>query len=285
MQPILYLSFVIIPATILTEIIELKRNDLNKDRLKDIYTNICIGIFFMAMGLSFRGLVLVSLNSLHEFSFFKVTSTWYHWILIFLLLDLIHYCAHCLEHNVRVFWTIHSIHHSSEHYNYSTAIRGPLGTAIYVMVYSAPLCLMGFEPLNVMLVDQIILLYAFFLHTEKVKKLGVLEYFMSTPSHHRVHHGANDGYLDKNFGACLIIWDKLFGTFKSEDVKPVYGIRPSMNSANPVSIVTHEWSRLIHDLRSTNDFKNWFNFIFNKPNWTPNSAQAPTCADVNNSFF
>jgi sterol desaturase/sphingolipid hydroxylase (fatty acid hydroxylase superfamily) len=187
--------------------------------------------------------------------------------LIFLLLDVTHYLIHWLEHRFRVFWLFHSIHHSSEYYNFSTAIRGPLATAIYRFLYVGPFCLLGFDPTTVFIVDQMIILYAFFLHTERIGKLGLLEYFMNTPSHHRVHHSSNEEYLDKNFGACLIVWDRLFGTFAEEKTKPVYGLTTPLKSHNPLKIISHECLLLWSDLRAADGICNAMNTLLNYPGW------------------
>ena len=265
-------NFIIAPiaaAVIFIEWIILCREHSDKQKLNGTRMNIMVGLIFSLFGLLSHGLIVYFLNGMKAFSFFDFGNFSFRWIVIFILLDLIHYFIHYLEHNVRFLWAIHSVHHSSEIYNFSTAIRGPLGIAIYKILYVVPLTLVGFDVFDVLIVDQVMLVYGIFVHTEYVRKLGVLEYFMNTPSHHRVHHGRNEEYLDKNYGVCLIIWDRLFGTFKLETSKPVYGLTKPVISTNPVKIIMHEWMSIVNDIITSGSMLSGFRILFSKPGWTP----------------
>ena len=137
----------------------------------------------------------------------------------------------------------------------------------YRFLYEVPLCLLGFDAGMVILVHTIILSFAFFQHSELIGKLGWLEYFLNTPSHHRVHHASNEKYLDKNFGAVLIIWDKLFGTFQAEEEKPRYGLTKPIRTVHPVKIFFHEWMALAVDLRRAISWKERMGIVFRAPGW------------------
>lgn len=278
-----HLTTIIAAVVILIEAVLTSRKALNDSKLKDIFANIKVGVLFGSASFILKGVTIALLSLLTGFGATQVEFAWYDWIVVFLLIDFVHYAIHYLEHRVRIFWALHSVHHSSEQYNFSVAVRGPLGAAIYRIIYITPLCLLGYNIHMVIAVDQIIIMYGFFLHTEHIGKLGWLEYFMNTPSHHRVHHSSNEECIDKNFGICLIVWDKLFRTFIEEKGKLSYGLTTPVKTNNPFRIIGHEWVLLIHDLKTNRGLWNWMNTILNRPGWKPESNH-PTTPDLLKQF-
>lgn len=173
---------------------------------------------------------------------------WPGWALALVGWDFIYYVDHRLSHEVRFFWASHVNHHSSLEYNLSTALRQPW-TAFQTAIMVAPLALVGVRPDLVVLSGAINLLYQFWIHTEVVDRMGPLEWVLNTPSHHRVHHGSNARYLDRNYGGILIVWDRLLGTFQAEDEPVVYGLTKNIGTYNLWTIAFHEWAALAADAR------------------------------------
>ncbi len=175
------------------------------------------------------------------------------WVIIacFVLDDLRYYWVHRFGHRIRWVWASHVNHHSSQHYNLTTALRQTwTGTFTLMMVVRAPLVLLGFHPAMVLFVGGLNLIYQFWIHTEAIGKLPKwFESVMNTPSHHRVHHGRNARYLDANYAGVFIIWDKMFGTFvpELEDEKPDYGLVCNLGTFNPLRVAFHEWIGLFRD--------------------------------------
>ena len=269
-----YSSFAII---IFVEAVLRIRHDMHEYKVKDTFANISIGAVNIFIGVFLKGAILILLVDLQKLSLFSFGTSFTTCIILFLLSDLIHYGIHYLEHKSRFFWAIHSVHHSSESYNFSVALRTAHTNCLYkFFFYEAPLCLLGFDAYQVLLIHGIILVCGFFQHTELIKKLGWLEYFLNTPSHHRVHHASNEKYIDKNFGGILIIWDKMFGTFQVEDEKPVYGLTKPIKTYNPFRIVLHEWTTLVKDLLKSKSIKEGFSYIFNPPGWRSMDEQKIT---------
>lgn len=186
------------------------------ERLLDVFTMVPFFYFF---------------KYVHDhFAFFDLTTGPFTWILLFLLTDLVWYWYHRLAHEINLLWAAHIVHHQSEDFNYTVSARITVFQASIRCLFWAVLPLIGFPPAMISVFLLIHGLYPFFIHTQTIGKLGWLEYFMVTPSHHRVHHSSNPAYLDKNYGDVLIIWDKLFGTFTEEKEKPVYGLTKPLES-------------------------------------------------------
>ena len=167
---------------------------------------------------------------LYDHRIANLGGAWWSWIVLLFAEDLCYYWFHRVHHEVRLFWGAHVNHHSSRYFNLSTALRQPLLTPLTGPIFWAPLPLLGFPVWMVLLAQSWSLLYQFWIHTEAVDRLGPLEWFMNTPSHHRVHHAKNAGYLDKNHGGIFILWDRLFGTFAPETEPVVYGLTGSAPS-------------------------------------------------------
>lgn len=188
------------------------------ERLSDLFTT---GLFYFFFAWLYR-----------EFAIFDIKPTAITWVLLFLFTDLLWYWYHRFGHEVNIFWGVHVVHHQSDDFNFTVAARITVLQAAARSMFWAFLPILGFPPEMITLLLMIHGTYPFFTHTQLVGKLGWLEYFLVTPSHHRVHHSSNPEYLDKNYGDVLIIWDKLFGTFKEEKTKAVYGLTSPLNSSS-----------------------------------------------------
>lgn len=201
---------------------------------------------------------------MYDHRFFSVDG-WMAWVVGTVVWDFVYYWLHRAEHEVRLLWASHVSHHSSERYNFSTALRQapfPWG----IVVAFPPIALLGVRPEVIVACGGMNLLYQFFIHTEVVGRLHpVVEYVFNTPSHHRVHHGSNPGYIDKNHGGILILWDRAFGTFKEEGERVVYGLTRPVGSYNLWTIFIHEYVSIVSALRRTVGWKNKLKLLLGNP--------------------
>ncbi len=189
--------------------------------------------------------------------------------------DFIYYWEHRIAHEVRLFWTQHAVHHSSRYMNASVAVRfGPLEGAISVL-FHLPLIFLGFPPALIFFGILFVLAYQTWIHTELIGKLGPLDSFLNTPANHRVHHGCDDKYIDKNYGGILIIWDRLFGTYQREEETPRYGLKRDFSSVNPLVVWFSELPQFFRDLKSARSFGEFWMYLFGKPGWAPKAAEKP----------
>jgi sterol desaturase/sphingolipid hydroxylase (fatty acid hydroxylase superfamily) len=184
-----------------------------------------------------------------------------------LVWDFIYYWNHRFMHESRYMWAVHVVHHSSERYNLSTALRQPVADALGTFLPQGVLCLAGFRPDLISSARGINLIYQFWIHTEAVDRLGPAEKVFNTPSHHRVHHGSNPQYIDRNHGSILIIWDRLFGTFEQEREGVVYGLTRNINTFNPLKIAAHEHLEMISDIYRSQDWRERLSFVVRGPGW------------------
>lgn len=209
---------------------------------KDAWTNIGLGFFSLIVG----GLLAIISLTTYEFAFqfapwVLSMNQWWHWALIIIADDLAYYWFHRFSHERRILWNLHVVHHSSDRYNLSVAVRQSWFSGIANWIFYMPLALLGFPYWAFVISHGINLIYQFWIHTEFIKKMGKFEWIFNTPSQHRVHHATNPEYLDKNYGGILSIWDRMFGTFKEEQEKPKYGLLTQVNSHNLLWINTHAW--------------------------------------------
>ncbi|MCU1369106.1 MAG: sterol desaturase family protein [Ilumatobacteraceae bacterium] len=181
--------------------------------------------------------------------------------------DFIYYWNHRFMHETRWLWAIHVVHHSSEHYNLSTALRQPVLDVFGMFLPYGALSLAGFRPDTIETARGVNLLYQYWIHTETIGKLGPVEEVFNTASHHRVHHGSNRQYLDRNHGSILIIWDRLFGTFEREDEPVRYGLTKNIATYNPLKIATHEHADILRDIAASTTWRDRLEFTFRGPGW------------------
>ncbi|MEM1075584.1 MAG: sterol desaturase family protein [Pseudomonadota bacterium] len=204
----------------------------------------------------------------------SIPVTWWSLILVLILADVTYYWEHRIAHEVRILWTQHAVHHSSRDMNIITGIRfGPL-EGVWSLIMHIPLALMGFAPEAIIFGAISVLAYQTWLHTELIGKLGPLEWVLNTPSHHRVHHGCDDKYLDKNYGGILILWDRFWGTFQIEEETPVYGLKRDFDSQNPLKVWFSELPALISDVSKARNAGEALNYILRRPGWAPDGRNS-----------
>ncbi len=204
-------------------------------------------------------------------------TSWWAWVLGLVVTDFCYYWAHRADHRVRLLWTAHSVHHSSQYFNLSTAIRLPWVHPAAGIVRGfawVPAALLGFPAWMIFLLQTIGLLYQFPIHTQRIRTLPrPIEFLFNTPAHHRVHHGSNQPYIDKNYGGVFIIWDRLFGSFAAETEPIRYGLTKNIGTDNPLKVNYHELGALISDVRHADTWRGRLGYIFGPPGWSE-AAQA-----------
>jgi len=242
---------------------------------KGTFENIYLSALNFSLDILVRGFCLLILNYFFQFKFIEIQNQYTYWIVLLFAQDFMFYWLHRVDHYCRLFWAVHVTHHSSEEFNLTVGFRSSVFQPLYRFVYFIPLTLVGFKGIDIMFIYAATQIYGILIHTKTVGKLGFLEKFMSTPSHHRVHHASNVKYLDKNMGMVLIIWDKLFGTFVEEDEneKVVYGLTENIKTHHPVKMVFHEWINIAKDLRKPSSLKAKFMYVFGAPGWSHDGSK------------
>jgi len=272
---LLILSVPVILAAILLEIAVTHFKGIRAYTWRETLTNVYMASLNGSMDLVLRAvLVAPALMFCFQHRVVSWESGWLYWLALFLVEDIAYYTLHYVDHHCRLFWAVHVTHHSSEEFNLSTGFRSSVFQPLYRTIYFAPIALLGFEPLDILFMYAATQIYGSLIHTERIGKLGWLEYVLVTPSHHRVHHGSNPRYLDKNMGMCLIFWDKLFGTFEPEAAEdpPRYGLTRPIPDRGPVNIVFHEWKDIIRDIRSSPlPWRQKLGYLFRGPGWKPSA--------------
>jgi sterol desaturase/sphingolipid hydroxylase (fatty acid hydroxylase superfamily) len=238
--------------------------------LRDSATSLSMGLGNVVINIGWKLVALAAYSAVYLVAPYHWSATNpLTWVVLFLLDDFAYYWYHRTHHTVRVFWASHVVHHSSQYYNLSTALR-QTWTPFTGLPFWLPLALLGFSPWMILLQQSISLLYQFFLHTERVGRLWApIEYVFNTPSHHRVHHASNEAYLDRNYGGILIIWDRLFRTFEPEREPVVYGLTTNIATYNPVRVATHEYVDIWQDVRAARTWRDRWWLIVRRPGWSP----------------
>jgi len=196
-------------------------------------------------------------------------ESWTVWVVCFLGVDFLYYCFHRMSHEVNAFWAAHVVHHQSEDYNLAVALRQGAFQGWFSWVFYLPLALAGFPPLMFLTLSSINTLYQFWIHTRVIGRLGPLEWVLNTPSHHRVHHGTNVEYLDRNHGGILIVWDRLFGTFEPERAPVRYGLTKNITSFDPFRIAFHEWAAMLREAARARSLRDALGHLLAPPGWSP----------------
>ena len=199
----------------------------------------------------------------------NVGNHWWAWCLGLLIADFSYYWMHRFEHQIRILWGYHSVHHSSVEFNLTTGLRLSWVEGLIEWVFFVPMIMIGFSALQVVACISIVVLYQTWIHTEKIGTMGRLDRFLNTPSVHRVHHGSNKLYRDKNYGGILIIWDRLFGTYQEEQERVTYGITTPIESWNPLIVNIHEFREILRDVIKSSSVGEAFGYLFRSPGWKP----------------
>ena len=236
----------------------------------DTATSLSMGLGNVIINVAWKVVVAAIYAGVYELTPLRISShAWWAWVLLFFGDDLAYYWFHRVSHEVRVFWASHVVHHSSQHYNLSTALRQTWVPMTYFPFW-VPLALIGIPPWMIILEQAVSLTYQFFIHTERVGRLWrPVELVFNTPSHHRAHHGANQIYLDRNYGGILIIWDRLFGSFQAETERVRYGLTKNIATHNPIRVATHEYVAIAHDVRHARGLREALGYAFRGPGWQP----------------
>lgn len=269
-----------IPAFLLLMIIEAVAGTVMQREIyevKDAAASVTMGLGNLAADLLAKVVQFSILTYLHRFAIFHIGFQWWAWVLLFFGDEFSYYWFHRVSHECRLFWASHVVHHSSQRYNLSTALRQTWTGSFMSFVFWLWLPIVGFAPVMIMAMKAISLLYQFWIHTELVRSLRPLEAVFNTPSHHRVHHGSNPRYIDRNHGGTLIIWDKLFGTFEPENpADPVrFGLTKNIETYNPVRIAFHEWVDMFRDAWRAPGWGNKLRYVFGNPGWRHEEIPAP----------
>ena len=266
--------FILISAEIIWGYVRQKRGTgHNTYGLSDTINSLSLGVLSQIGGIFSKLLTIGIYTSIYAsvalFPDAELWRTWYGALLALVFYDLCYYWLHRISHTSALFWATHAVHHQSQHYNLSTALRQSSSGVFVAWIFYIPMAVAGVPPVLFGIVALVDLLYQFWVHTEQVGKLGWYDRVFCSPSNHRVHHAVNDHYLDKNYGGILILWDRLFGTFKEEDVKCIYGTRSQLNSWDPIwanasvfwSLLKASW----HTKRWTDKVRYWLK----PPGWHP----------------
>ena len=261
-----------LPIILAMILVETLISGLNKKSLYKNKDTLCTSGLLLGniiMGFAIKGTTLGLHIFLYQFRIFDLVNViplWAMWLMTFILIDFVFYIYHRFSHRVRFLWAIHMSHHSSEEMNFAVSMRqawlGPISKIPFFII----LPILGLDPTIIAVAGVISTLWGVVGHTQVVGKLGPLELILNTPSHHRVHHGANPEYIDKNYGNLLIIWDRMFGTFEPEKAKVKYGLVNNVNTFNPVKITLMGWQSMMQDIKKAKNYKEVFSKIFGPPN-------------------
>ena len=284
----LFLSVPIYLILIGTEIIVSNWQATNRYTIRGVLQNIYLTLLNGSLDLFLRWLFYISvLMYCYNHQLFAIENVYLYWIVLFFLEDFAFYIEHRVDHYSRLFWAVHVTHHSSQEFNLTTGFRSSVFQPVYRFIYFIPIALMGFHPLDIVFMYSVTQTYGILVHTQHIKKMPRwFEYIFVSPSHHRVHHASNIIYLDKNMGMCLIIWDRIFGTYQEElpEEPVVYGLTKNMeNPYHPVDVVLHEWRAIKKDLRKKVSFKTKLRYLFMPPGWSHDGSTL-TAAEIRNEL-
>ena len=258
----------IVLAMIFLEILVSNFRNQNFYKRGDTLCTVGLLLGNIIVAFAIKGIVLafhIYLYQFRVFDFVNEIPIWALWIMTFISIDLVFYVYHRMSHRIRFLWAIHLSHHSSEEMNFAVSFRqawfGPISKIPFFMV----LPLLGFDPTIIAVAGVISTLWGIVGHTQVIGKLGPLEWIFNTPSHHRVHHGSNKQYIDKNYGNLLIIWDRMFGTFEPEQEEVKFGLVNNVNTFNPVKVTFMAWVSMINDIKQKNSLSEVIKVIFGPP--------------------
>ena len=239
-------------------------------RLNDSLSNLSQGIGSQLVGIFLKTITFFGYLYIYEhWRFYTFPNTIWTWIILFIGVDFFYYWFHRKSHQVNALWAAHIVHHQSEEYNLTVALRQSWFQSGFSWVFYLPLAFAGFEPIMFLTVSAFNTIYQFWIHTRAIGRMGPLEWFLNTPSHHRVHHGSNPKYIDKNHAGTLIIWDRMFGTFQKEEEEVVYGITKPLASWNPVWANFHYWADLYSSSKNAHSYIDKIKIFIKAPGWFP----------------
>lgn len=241
----------------------------------DSRTSTTMGFGYLVIESGWKLVSLAALVAVYDVTPLRLSPhDWWTWVAVFLADDFVYYLYHRTHHEIRLLWASHVVHHSSERFNLSTALR-QTWTPFTALPFWLPLAAIGIPPWVILLEQSVSLIYQFFLHTERIGKLSrPVEFVMNTPSHHRVHHGSNATYLDRNYGGILIIWDRMFGSFEPEGERVIYGLTKNLTTFNPLKVAFNEYAVILADVGSATRWRDRVGHLTHGPGWTPETLVA-----------
>jgi sterol desaturase/sphingolipid hydroxylase (fatty acid hydroxylase superfamily) len=243
---------------------------------RDTAASLLMGIGNLGVGLLFAGVIAGVHGWFYDHRLLDLGRSWWVFVLCFFGQDLAYYWFHRLAHERRWMWASHVVHHSSQHYNLSTALR-QTWTSFFSLsfIFTLPLAWLGFEPAMIFFFGGVSLVYQFWIHTEVIRTMGPFEWVFNTPSHHRVHHAFNPRYLDANYAGILIVWDRLFGSFVPEDMTepPRYGLVKNLATFNPLKVATHEWVAIFRDIAGSRSLTEVAAYTWGPPGWSADGSR------------
>lgn len=243
--------------------------NLRSYELRDTIANFALAFSDLLMAAGMKGIFLLLFAFLHQFAPMYWGGSWYAWVALILVNDFLYYIFHRLGHRCRFMWAFHVTHHSSQRYNFTVAVRLNLFILPLHFLFMLPLAILGFSPALILAVNSLTTLYQLWVHTELIGKLPFLDRIFNTPSNHRVHHGKNPHYLDRNYGAIFIFWDRFFGTYEPEIETPIYGLTKNVDSHNPMTLTFHEVRAMWSDVTKPGPLHQRLKYIFGAPGWQP----------------
>jgi sterol desaturase/sphingolipid hydroxylase (fatty acid hydroxylase superfamily) len=253
-------------AFVLIEFIASRINNKHYYSNRETIGSVLVGIGNVIIGLFLKTLLFIVFVWVYNALPWRMSLNWWTLIPCYIIFDFCSYWTHNLSHRIRFFWATHVVHHSGTHYNLSVSFR--LSWMQYIkIIFILPVALIGFHPVIIFFTSQIAVLFQFWVHTEYIRKLHpAIEYILATPSNHRVHHGSQAKYINKNYGATFVIWDRIFNTYQPEEEKVEYGLTEDITKkSNPIHINFHEYGDIVKDVKSTPSWKRKWFYIFGDP--------------------
>jgi sterol desaturase/sphingolipid hydroxylase (fatty acid hydroxylase superfamily) len=233
---------------------------------KETLGSVLVGVGNVVIGLLLKTFLFLVFVFIYNLLPWRLSLNWWTLIPCYIIFDFCSYWTHNLSHRIRFFWATHVVHHSSTHFNLSVSFR--LSWMQYIkIIFIFPVALLGFHPVVIFMTSQIAVLFQFWVHTEYIRKLHpAIEYILATPSNHRVHHGSQPKYINKNYGATFVIWDRIFNTYQAEEEQAEYGLTEDItDKANPIHINFHEYGNIVKDVNATKSWKRKWFYIFGDP--------------------
>jgi len=272
MDMVLYLAIPAFAVLLVGELLAVRGRDVKGYERRDTWTSLSMGAANVLISGGLKAAVFALYFWVYQFRLLDIPNAWWAWVVLFFAEDLCYYAFHRAGHEVRFFWAAHVNHHSSRFYNLSTALRQSWTTPLTGPAFWLVLPLIGFHPAMIAVCQAVSLIYQFWLHTELISTLGPFEWFFNTPSHHRVHHGRNVEYLDRNYAGILIIWDRIFGSFEPERVPVDYGLTHNIHTFNPLRVAFHEWAALARDVAAARGVRERLGLLLHPPGWSPDGS-------------
>jgi sterol desaturase/sphingolipid hydroxylase (fatty acid hydroxylase superfamily) len=272
-----------VPAFILLTLLEAISYRLHPDDdelgydAKDTATSLTMGLGSLGWDILWGIVPALIYSAINLAIGWHVPVTWQAILLCLLAQDFFYYWSHRSHHVVRILWAAHVVHHSSQRFNLSTALRQPW-TGFTSWIFYLPMIAAGVHPAVLAFCGSVNLVYQFWIHTERIDKMPRwFEFLFNTPSHHRIHHASQGGYLDRNFGGIFIVWDRMFGTFVPETARPVYGLTKNITTHNPVRVALHDYASIARDVRSSRGWRQRLMSVVAPPGWQ--AAPAPVLVE------